>query len=136
MPHEIKVGDVYSDENGRSVRIICTDRNSGYQVVGLVDMGYREALSVYTENGISVGLCVANLCLPLGPYDDWQVDDPIWVWDDHGSSDAVPSHFAGMGEDGRVKAWAHGLTSHSAAIHGCRAFLWDHASKTDPRNSK
>jgi hypothetical protein len=134
MAHQIKVGDVYQNENGASVRIICINRKGcSYSVVGLVDKGNHEIAQYYTNDGVYSGAASGEKLILPECYNDWQIDDPIWVWDDHGSSNAVPSHFAGMGEDGRVKAWANGLTSHSAAIHSGCTYLWDHASKTDPR---
>jgi hypothetical protein len=133
MPHEIKVGDMYQDEKGKSVRIICTDRKTYKQpVVGLVNNGECETIVSYTNQGISGSLVYGNLILPES-YDDWQIDDPIWVWEGR-IADALPHHFAGINEQGRVLTWRNGATSHSAGEWS--PLSWRHASKTDPRNSK
>jgi hypothetical protein len=137
MPHEIKVGDVYETENGGRARIICTDRvQPDYPVVALVMMGEMERVCSYTERGkFYDGLDEAegrDLVLPQGPYDDWQIDDPIWVWDGK-PEHAQPRHFAGIADNGKVLAWGNGLTSHSTVTYESRTYFWQHASKTDPR---
>jgi hypothetical protein len=131
MPHEIKVGDVYIDKAGRQVRIVCTDRKGHpYTVVGLLDVGNKEMIVLYTEHGEFMKASNSyDLILHAGPYDDWQIDDKIWVWDDHTVS-ALPRHFAGLDEDGRVLAWQCGATSHTT--EGFKPTSWQYASKTKP----
>jgi hypothetical protein len=131
MPHEIKVGDVYPDEKGTSVRIICTDRKTHKQpVVGLVNNGECETIVSYTNQGVSGSLIHGNLILPES-HDDWQVDDPIWAWD-FNPRDAKRVHFARANKAG-VLAFHEGRTQWSS--NGVTQ-QWLHASKTDPRNSK
>jgi hypothetical protein len=134
MPHEIKVGDEYSDEKGKSVRIVCTDRKAyKYTVVGLVKYKEGEIVEVYTNQGLSGSLAQGDLILPPGHYDEWEIDDPIWVWYDR-DCQVFPQHFAGLDKDGKVLAWDCGTTSHSAG--NLEPAPWPNASKTDPRNSK
>jgi len=124
--HQIKVGDVYQDENGRPVRILCTDKKAyKHPVVGLISTAEWEILEVYTDQGISASTVHGNLTLPES-YDDWEIDDPIWVWDD-GDAPA-PRHFAGVTDDGRVLAWQCGATSVS---NEQEPIAWAYASKTD-----
>jgi hypothetical protein len=135
MPYQIKVDDVYLNENGASVRIICTNRRGyPYSVVGLIDKGTHEIAQYYKNEGTYSGAASGEKLILPESYDDWQIDDPIWVWDDC-SVNAVPRHFAGTTDNGRVIAWSHGTTSHSTQKMK-KPTVWEHASKTDPRNSK
>jgi hypothetical protein len=67
-------------------------------------------------------------------YDDWKIDDPIWVWNDRQEAWPIARHFAGVNENGQVLAWRSGATSHSAYKYS--PLPWPHASKTDPRGTK
>jgi hypothetical protein len=135
MPHEIKVGDVYKNKIGRSVRIVCTDRKGHpYPVVGLLDRGHKETVELYTKSGAFIGESSSyDLILHAGPYDDWQVDDPIWVWETD-ADDPLPRYFAGIANDGRVLAWIGGATSYSNVEE--QPLAWNYASKTKPSSPK
>jgi hypothetical protein len=133
MPHEIKVGDVYKTIEGKSARIICTDRRApNYPVVALIEEGDAELLLAYTATGrVSLDCspdCETNLVLPES-YEDWEIDDPIWVWND--PSLTFPRHFAGVGPEGKVHAWRDGFTSHTISEQEPTS-AWLFASKTCP----
>jgi hypothetical protein len=133
MPHEIKVGDVYQTRDGRSARIIATDRDStSYPIVALLRDRRQETVQTYTRDGRFRGAnslpLVSDLVIPEC-YDDWKIDDPIWVWDDRTIS-ALPRHFAGLDENGKVLAWPDGSTSHTK--EGFEPTPWQYASKTKP----
>jgi hypothetical protein len=138
MPHEIKVGDVYRTKNDRSVRIIATDRlGTDYPVIGLIKgTDDRENILSFTREGHSAGtnetLFNTDLILPEC-YDDWEIDDPIWVWDDNDPT-PQPRHFAGVAPIGDVLAWHAGLTSHTKG--NTEPCAWPHASKTRPATAK
>jgi hypothetical protein len=134
MPHEIKVGDVYQTRDGSPARIIATDRKDPVcPIVALVGIrGEEEIVQSYTRSGgfprTNPVQCRLDLILSEC-YDDWEIDDKIWVWDDHTVA-ALPRHFAGSDEDGRVLAWPDGETSHSAVSQNRTP--WQYASKTKP----
>jgi hypothetical protein len=79
MPHEIKVGDVYKTKNGRTARIIATDKEGNdYPIVALVKdkNGDHETILAYTRDGqLACMHCdhSADLVLPE-PYEDWKID--------------------------------------------------------------
>jgi hypothetical protein len=137
MPHEIKVGDVYQTGNGLTVRIIATDRlGTNYPVIGLIKgTDGRENMLSFTREGHSAGtnetIFNTDLILPEC-YEDWEIDDPIWVWND--SRMAFPRHFAGIGPEGEVLAWRDGFTSHTISELESTT-VWLFASKTDPREN-
>ncbi len=58
------------------------------------------------------------------------MDTPVWVWifDSWG-----PRHFAGWSEDGRIKCWQDGRTSHTAG--GC-CWLPDEWRLDDPEKEE
>jgi hypothetical protein len=137
MPHKIKVGDAYQTLGGKQVRIICTDRRMpDYPVLALVQENGVELLAMYTADGKSSPTCSFdfpdNLVLPES-YDDWEIDDPIWVWDD-GDPTPQPRHFAGVVPNGDVLAWHAGLTSHTKG--DTEPCPWPYASKTRPATAE
>jgi hypothetical protein len=137
MAHEIKVGDVYQTKNGRTARIIATDKwGNDYPIVALVrdKNDDHETILAYTHDGrLACVHCDNNVDLVLPEsYDDWEIDDPIWVWND--LSLVFQRHFAGIGPDGKVRAWHDGRTSHTI-IEQELTSAWIFAAKTDPRES-
>jgi hypothetical protein len=135
MPHEIKVGDVYQTRNDLTARIVATDKQgNNYPIVALVKgkPDDHEIIIVYSRDGHPATMSPighgADLIFP-DPYEDWKINDPIWVW--NSPRMAFPRHFAGVGPDGEVYAWRDGFTSHTTDEREPRA-AWRFASKTRP----
>jgi hypothetical protein len=132
-----KVGDTVTTRNNRQARIVAIDRKDPeYPIIALVTNpeGY-ETVQVYTSSGVS-NMSTANyrsldLQPPKGSYDDWRINDPIWVWNDLSRGPPFPAHFAGIAEDGRPRVWPFGATSHSS--NGKPPIAWNYASKDRPR---
>lgn len=105
----------YKTMDGRSVRIICTDRKGDeYSVVALVNDGNFEHAKSYTAEGFfwSSDEESRHDLVEVTPYEDWKVDDLIMVRD----SDVekwIPRYFAGV-RDGVLYAWNNGYTSYTA----------------------
>ena len=71
--NQIRFGDIYKTQEGRIVRIICVDfKQSGQNIVGLIDCGDTELVVVYDSNGKDKWDSPDCLVLPWDELDtDW-----------------------------------------------------------------
>lgn len=100
--------------------------------MSVVSMRSDGALFVHQKDGRfyeSRGASDYDL-VEVKPYDDWKIDDPIWVWESNPKA-ALKRHFAGI-HDGYPMAWDSGCTSFTSHNKSFTS-KWTHASKTDPR---
>jgi len=102
----------YRLADGRSVRVICTDRKHGdYPLVTLVGDGGEEEIVAYTADGFYCASKVGHYMnlVEVTEWDDLVIDEPVMVrcnnamrWE--------RGYFAGV-KDGDPTAWSGGRTS-------------------------
>ncbi len=109
---EISMDKQYRTRCGHSVRIICTNKQGGHPVIGLVSSGNSdESAEFFTSEGdhdISDWSLVE-----VTPYDGYQIDDPVMVRD-HDDQEWNRRHFAGVSPEGLAVTWSWGKTSWTA----------------------
>lgn len=100
----------YKTRSGLDVRILCTDKEGMYSVVGIVD---GEVLS-WNSNGEFLTYLESDFDLiEQKPYSDFKVDDPVMVRDSDGDC-WIPRHFSHVDKDGYACAWYGGMTSYTS----------------------
>ena len=106
----------YRTKENKEVRIYATDGAGEHCIHGAISEdtgGWRYAL--WTRNGEFISKTTGSLddIIEISPYDGWQVDDPIRVWNN--AADKMRAHFKGISPQGLPQVWADGKTSWTAS---------------------
>lgn len=124
---KISMDKKYKTRDGRPVRILCVDlKNQTYPVLALVMKASEETIITCTKDGDYVGNHEHELDLiEISPYEGFKIDDPVMVSDD--GNFWLPRHFAGIGKEGRPRAYRNGTTSWSTTES---SLSWDHCRRS------
>lgn len=114
---KLEEGKFYRSRDGHRVKIVkLVNLFDVDKAIGVVYYGGKSCrVAQYLCDGMRTKGCESkkDLVAKWGPYDDWEIDKKIYVWANN-KANAVPRHFAGISESGKVMAFMHGATSFSA----------------------
>lgn len=133
MTINFKVGSHYVTRGGEKVRCIANDR--AYPKYPIVCMNECDGgLLVHTKRGECTTGRLRDIVREAHPFDDVAVDTPIWVRDR--TEDAwIARHFAKV-ENGQVRAWVDGCTSHTIYNNATPTTTWQQVSLTNPNTAE
>jgi hypothetical protein len=77
-------------------------------------------------NGVAIDSNVDHNLVEINPYEDWQIDDKVLVWND--PSNKIRRYFAGVSNEGKPMAFGGGATSWSNI---CKPNMWTFAEKAN-----
>jgi len=72
---------------------------------------------------------VYKYCRPARP--ELKVDDPVWVRE-FSEAEWCPRHFSDWDDDGKIRCWEEGKTSHSSEIKDRVKVAWSQYRTTPP----
>jgi hypothetical protein len=120
---------------GRYGRVIFADMKGwrGESVVALLEAedGSGEFVAAYRSDGTycdGVGALEEYSLIEVSPYEDWEIDEPIWVRD-FPDDRWVPRYFAGVSKAEEPLAWQEGRTSLTAQFMHMPKGAWLEAKR-------
>lgn len=127
---KLDLGKTYVDRDGRRVRIICTDRVSadGVPVIGLIKFSDgHESICTYAEDGLSA----VSIIRETTPWDNLQIDDLVFVWDNYPTTEDGLRHFSGLNVYGYPTTFNNGANS-ATVTDKYGITTWEHCRKATP----
>lgn len=109
---KIEVGEIYITRDHHKVRIICTDTNNTYPIVGLMTHNGKETVHTFTTEGKYQRQPISSDMDLVEKYSFWnniEVDTPILVRKYENTS-WEKAHFAKYTDD-KVYVFSYGKTS-------------------------
>lgn len=100
----------YRTRDGQPVRILCTNRDSRYTVVGMIG----SELMVWQSNGMYDHSEHRYDLIEVTIYDDFKIDDKVIVGNSP-NGQQVRRYFAGISPNGNPLAFRYGRTSWTSA---------------------
>ena len=118
---KIEMNKTYHTRDGEPVRIICTDRDELYSVVGMIGT----SVHVWTEDGIfDLGRKSSLDLIEVKPY-DFEIGEPVLVYSPTNGLGWLPRHFAGVSANGKPMTFVDGKSQWSASSSSIRTVEWD-----------
>lgn len=141
----ISMDKKYKYRNGIPARVLCIDSGRAkYPVLSLPPDGtpiFHTANGRYYFNNSPDSLHAFDL-IEVSPYEDFKIDEPVVVWQNHNDpATKYIRYFAGVSDTGLPTTWIGGATSWSVEentdlieqkknIHTCSLFkVWDNCMR-------